>query len=169
MCHLQFLDHTLTHHTLKTLSYEPRLYLWVFQFPVEPSVCETCRSISISFQSFIAPTPTYMYSLRLSPYLLFIIKKQIIPLFECLYVSLLLCVLWILFIQVLNQKTRIYLVNSGEICIVVSFSFSFWGGNGTLKTMICRIPCKPQRQKQLPTRWTGTSERENTERNWGNV
>jgi hypothetical protein len=63
---------SLTHHTLKTLSYEPRLYLWVFQFPTEPSVCEERRSISFSFESFIVPTMsfeslyTFMYSLTLS-------------------------------------------------------------------------------------------------------
>jgi hypothetical protein len=27
-----------------------------FQFPEQPSVCEACRFLSFSFQSFIAPT-----------------------------------------------------------------------------------------------------------------
>ncbi len=47
----------------------------MFQFPTEPSVSEEDRSISFNFLSFITPTPTYMYSLWLSLYLLSIIKK----------------------------------------------------------------------------------------------
>ena len=38
----------------------------MFQFPSWPSVCESRRSISFNFQTFITPTPTYMYSLDLS-------------------------------------------------------------------------------------------------------
>ena len=46
--------------------------LQVFQFPAPPSVCQTCRSLSFDFSSFITPTLTYKYSIYLSLYRLII-------------------------------------------------------------------------------------------------
>jgi hypothetical protein len=36
--------------------------------PAEPSACETCRSLSFSFSSFIVPTLIYKSSMQLSLY-----------------------------------------------------------------------------------------------------
>ena len=64
----------LTHHTLTNshlLTSSPSLV-----FPTEPSVSETVRSISFGFKSFVVLTPTCVYFLYLSFYLLFIINVQ---------------------------------------------------------------------------------------------
>jgi hypothetical protein len=50
--HLSLQEHILTHHTRQHLVYWPRLYLYLFQFSEQPSVCEACRFLNFSFLVF---------------------------------------------------------------------------------------------------------------------
>jgi hypothetical protein len=49
-------SHTHPSHSQTSRLLIPRLYLWVFQFPHQPSVWEEGRFLTFSFQSFITPT-----------------------------------------------------------------------------------------------------------------